>query len=144
MSEELVTIRAVVRAIDGDDALVEVEQGGCGRCHEKGGCGGQHLTQTFCSGPRTWRARNDIQATVGDSVRVAVTPESLRRSANLAYGLPLLALVGGAVAGMAIAGEIASIGGAVVAVGSAFFWLRRHSSQGAGNQASQPHIISRH
>lgn len=140
----MITIRAVVRSIDGDDALVEVEQGGCGRCHEEGGCGGQHLTQAFCSGPKTWRARNDIGAAVGDPVRVAVSSESLRLSANLAYGLPLLAAIGGACAGMLMAGELVAILGAAAGLSAAFYWLRIRSRRESGNPGACPHIISRY
>ena len=47
MGVEQTTIRGVVRSLDGENAIVEPDQGGCGRCHEKGGCGGQQLTQIF-------------------------------------------------------------------------------------------------
>lgn len=100
------TIRAVIRALDGDEAIVEVEQGGCGRCHEEGGCGGQQLTQMFCSSPRTYRVSNAIGAEIGDHVTVAIAAGSVRRTANLAYGVPLLASILGAVVGMQIGGDI--------------------------------------
>lgn len=107
MRDESITVRGVVRALDGDDALVEVEQGGCGRCHEEGGCGGQQLTQMFCSGPKSYRAENTIGAHVGDRVVVATSPGSIRRTANLAYGMPLLGAIGGALAGMFLGGDAA-------------------------------------
>ena len=79
MTEET-TIRATVRSLDGDEALVEVELGGCGRCHEKGGCGGQQLTQMLCSGPKNYRVANPYGARVGDQVTVAITPGTVRKS----------------------------------------------------------------
>lgn len=95
MSADDTTIRAVVRALDGAHADVEVEQGGCGRCHEKGGCGGQQLTQMFCSGPKTYRVSNTVGAEVGDSVTIAIAAGSVRKTANLAYILPLTATITG-------------------------------------------------
>ena len=68
MNSEPSTVRAIVREINQADALVEIEQGGCGRCHEPGGCGGQQLTQMFCSTPKTYRVANEIGAGVGDRV----------------------------------------------------------------------------
>src|SRR6185295_16524789 len=97
MAAQGATIRGVVRALDGREAIVEVEQqGGCGRCHEEGGCGGQQLTQMFCSGPKSYRVDNTAGAVVGEAVEVAIAAGALRRSASLAYGLPLLGVVAGA------------------------------------------------
>jgi sigma-E factor negative regulatory protein RseC len=143
MSQEANTIQAVVRLVDAGEALVEVAQGGCGRCHEKGGCGGQQLTQMFCSGPRQYRVDNAIGAAVGDRVTVAVAPGSLRQSANLAYGLPVLALVLGAVAGGAVAGDGGAMLGGIIGIVAAFVLIARKSARSAGNPASRPHIISR-
>ena len=88
MNSEPSTVRAIVREINQADALVEVEQGGCGRCHEPGGCGGQQLTQMFCSTPKTYRVANEIGAGVGDRVTIAIAADSVRRTANLAYVQP--------------------------------------------------------
>jgi sigma-E factor negative regulatory protein RseC len=142
MSQQANTIRAVVRLVDAGEAVVEVEQGGCGRCHEKGGCGGQHLTQMFCSGPRQYRVDNAIGAAPGDRVTVAVSAGSLRRSANLAYGLPVLALIGGAVMGGGLAGDGGAMIGGVVGLVLAFAWVVKTSGQGAGNTENRPHIVS--
>ena len=143
MTEEQTTIRAVVRALDGHEALVEVEQGGCGRCHEKGGCGGQQLTQMFCSGPKTYRAINDIEAAVGERVTVAIAAGSVRQTANLAYGVPLTASIGGALLGMAAGGDLGAMLGAGVGLFVAGFYIRFRARQGTGNLAARPHLISR-
>lgn len=142
MSQQANTIRAVVRFVDAGEAVVEVEQGGCGRCHEKGGCGGQHLTQMFCSAPRQYRVDNAIGALPGDHVTVAVSAGSLRRSANLAYGLPVLALIGGAVIGGWLAGDGGAMIGGGLGLVSAFAWLVKASDRGAGNTENRPHIVS--
>lgn len=103
MSDELITVRGTVRALEDGKALVEIEQGGCGRCHEEGGCGGQQLTQMFCSGPRTYEAENKIGASVGDKVVVATPLGSVRKTANLAYGVPLLGMICGRPSGPGLA-----------------------------------------
>ncbi|MCG2577566.1 SoxR reducing system RseC family protein [Dechloromonas sp. XY25] len=143
MNEELITIRGVVRALDGSDALVEVEQGGCGRCHEEGGCGGQQLTQMFCGGPKSYHAENTIGAGVGDRVVVATAPGSVRRTANLAYGIPLLGAIGGAFIGMPLAGDAGAVMGAVAGLVAAFAYIGLRMSRKTGTTENRPYIVSR-
>ena len=142
MIEEPNTIRAVVRALDGEEAIVEVEQGGCGRCHEEGGCGGQQLTQMFCSSPRTYRVGNAGGAQVGDRVTVAIAAGSVRRTANLAYGIPLLACIAGAIVGMMIGGDLWAMAGAFFALVIAVGYVRFQSRESAGNFSERPYIVS--
>lgn len=137
------TIRAVVRTVDGREAIVEVEQGGCGRCHEEGGCGGQQLTQMFCSGRKAYRVENSIGALVGERVTVAIAEGSVRRTANLAYGLPLLAAIAGALVGMALGGDVEAMLGAAFGLAVSFIYIRFRSQGDAGNLFGRPHIISR-
>lgn len=143
MNDELITVRGVVRALEGGDALVEVEQGGCGRCHEEGGCGGQQLTQMFCSGPKSYRAENTIAAAIGDRVVVATPAGSVRRTANLAYGAPLMGAIGGAVVGMPLGGDPGAMLGAVCGLFAALAYVRFRSRLGAGSDQSRPHLVSR-
>ena len=143
MDTDQVIVRAVVRAVDGESALVEVEQGGCGRCHEEGGCGGQQLTQMFCSGPKSYRVTNAVGAMIGDRVKIAVAPGSVRRTANLAYILPLTVAIAGAVIGMPFGGDIGAIVGSVCGIFAAYLYILFRTRQGAGNMAEGPHIISR-
>jgi sigma-E factor negative regulatory protein RseC len=143
MRDESITVRGVVRTLDGDDALVEVEQGGCGRCHEEGGCGGQQLTQMFCSGPKSYRAENTIGADVGDRVVVATSPGSIRRTANLAYGMPLLGAIGGALAGMYLGGDAGAMLGAAGGLIMALGYVRFRTRQDTGSIQSRPRLVSR-
>jgi sigma-E factor negative regulatory protein RseC len=141
MEHGIATVRGTVRGVDGSEAFVEVEQGGCGRCHEEGGCGGQPLTRMFCSGANVYRVDNAVRAGIGDRVEIAVKPGSLRRSANRAYLFPLAAGIGGGALGMAVGGEPLSIAGFLFGVAAAFVALRHYA--GAGNPSSRPYIISR-
>lgn len=137
------TIRAVVRALHGSEAEVEIETGGCGRCHEKGGCGGQQLTQMFCSRPKTYHVDNAIGAIVGDRVTVAIAAGSVRRTANLAYGVPLTAAIIGALLGTSLGGDLGAIFGAAVGLVLALLYVRSRSQESAGNFKERPYIISR-
>lgn len=142
MAEET-TIRATVRSLDGDEALVEVEQGGCGRCHEKGGCGGQQLTQMFCSGPKSYRVANPHGAHVGDQVTVAIAPGTVRQTANLAYGVPLTATIVGAAIGTQIIGDLGAMLGALIGISCSILYIRHRANLRGGNLAARPYIISR-
>ena len=114
--------RAVVRDLDGEFALVEASQTGCGRCSEPGGCGGLHPGKILCtSKPRLFRALNTAGARVGDSVSVAVAEGAIGAAATRAYLLPLVLLLAGAIAGEALLGHAAglwaSVSGALLGLG---------------------------
>lgn len=143
MSDDKTTIRAVVRALEGERALVEVEAGGCGRCHEEGGCGGQQLTQMFCSGPKTYLADNPLGARVGEQVTIAIAAGTVRQVANLAYGVPLTATIGGALLGMQWGGDLAAMLGAGSGLALAIAYIRWRNANPSGNFSARPHIISR-
>ena len=143
MIGEQTTVRAIVRELDADGALVEVEQGGCGRCHEQGGCGGQSLTRMFCSEPKKYRVVNDAGAVVGDRVVVAIAAGSVRKSANLGYVLPLTATIAGAVLGMQLGEDPGAMLGAVAGLLLSFLYVGRRTTTGNGFSATRPHIISR-
>lgn len=141
MNTEKVTIQAVVRSLDGDIAHVEVEHGGCGRCHEEGGCGGQQLTQMFCGGPKTYDLENKIGAAIGDKVTVAIGAGNVRRTANLAYGIPLLATIAGAAAGAALGGDLEAVGGAVGALVVAFLYVIVRVRSGSKDISVRPYML---
>ena len=141
---EMTEISAVVRSLDEGFAIVEVKQGGCGRCHEKGGCGGQHLTQAFCSAPKTYRVANPVEAQVGDSVMVGIPAGALRYSANLAYGLPILGIFAGALLGMQVQGDVGAMLGGLLGLLLAWLIIRAKAHAEAGNPEFQPQIISPH
>lgn len=142
MHKQANTVRAVVRAADGDDAIVEVEENGCGRCHEKGGCGGQHLTQMLCSGPKTYRVHNPEGLAVGAKVTVVIEAGAVRRSANLAYGLPILGVIAGAMTGMRLAGDPGAMLGGVAGLIVAWLLIRAKMRQRTGNTGIRPYIVS--
>ena len=142
MSGDTSSIAAVVREISDGVAFVEVEHGGCGRCHEPGGCGGQQLTQMFCHGPKTYCVENPVGAAIGDRVVVAIASGELRRSANLAYILPLTAAIVGALIGMPLGGDPGAMIGALAGLVIAFLYVRHRAVQRVDDPAFRPHIVS--
>ena len=143
MQAEASTIKGIVRAVEGAQAIVEVEHGGCGRCHEPGGCGGQQLTQMFCSGPKTFLVENTCGATVGERVTIAIAAGVVAHTANLAYGLPLRAAIAGALFGTAVGGDLGGMSGAAIGLVVAYIFIRRRGDRNTGNPATYPHIVSR-
>ncbi|WP_301102087.1 SoxR reducing system RseC family protein [Propionivibrio sp.] len=129
-----------ITALDGDFATVLLDETGCGRCHEQGGCGGNTISKMFCSTPRTFRVLNPGKSAVGDRVNIAIAEGAVRRSAVLAYGLPLFSLFVGALGGSALAGEPGAIVGAVSGLFCAWLALRYAQGRGAPDQRFQPYI----
>jgi sigma-E factor negative regulatory protein RseC len=117
-----------VLALEGDYALVQVEEGGCGRCHEPGGCGGQQLTQIFRRAPRQYRVRNACDAKAGDTVAVVLPTSVLTYHVTLGYGLPLAGLLAGALIGEFLGGgNGGALAGAALGLLLAWQGLRQYA-----------------
>lgn len=122
----MIETQGVITAIEGDFALVEVKNSGCGRCHETGGCGGNSTSQLFCSTPRQFRVVNGVGAELGETVAITVADGAISRSVVILYLLPLAFLILGALLGAALAGEGSrdrfALFGALIGGGAAW-WL---------------------
>ena len=136
----MIDAQGTITAVDGDYAIVRMDETGCGRCHEQGGCGGNNIGKMFCSTPRTFRVLNPGNASVGMSVRVVIADGAVRRSAAYAYGFPLLALLFGAIGGAALAGEAGAIAGAFGSLLGAWFLLRRAQLRSKPDQRLEAYI----
>ena len=91
--------RAMVIYLDGDEAVVAAKHGGCGHCDSVKGCGSGKLAQLFCSQPRQFRVRNEVNACVGEEIQVSVADGVLLRSAAILYLLPLALVLMGSLLG---------------------------------------------
>ena len=136
----LVDAPGIIIELDGEYAMVRMDETGCGRCHEPGGCGGNNIGKMFCSAPRVFRVLNPDQTAVGARVTIAIAEGAVRRSAVLAYGLPLLALFLGAFCGSALAGESGAIIGAACGLLVAWMGLRFAHRLRSPSQQIQPYI----
>ncbi len=136
----MIGVTGTVVSLDGDYAFVRMDEVGCGRCHEEGGCGGNNIGRMFCSSPRLFRVRNPGKSAVGDHVSIVIEAGVVRRSAALAYGLPLLLLFLGAFSGLFFAGETGAIIGAVLALSCSWLVLRRFDRLRPPNQGVEAYI----
>ena len=66
-----------VVAVDEQHATIRMDETGCGRCGEPGGCGGNHAGRLFCSTPRTFRVANPDGRAVGERVRIGIAAGAL-------------------------------------------------------------------
>lgn len=139
--------RAIVVRLDGADAIVESRPGGgCGHCDNEKGCGTGKLSQLFCTTPRHFRVRNDIDAHVGEEVQVSVGDGVLLRSALIMYFLPLLLAIGGGMLGMRWAADAAGEDayaaiGAVCGLAAGFLLIRWSALR--RSSAAAPPVITR-
>lgn len=111
-----------VTHLEGSAARVSVmRQQGCGRCHEPGGCGGQGHgghSQEFL-------VDNAFGARLGQKVRIEVPEGATLKAALLLYGIPLLALLLGALLGrLSGQGDVAVAGGACLCFAISLLLLR--------------------
>ena len=137
----MIETTGTVIAVDGDEALVQVnESGGCGRCHEEGGCGGHNLGKMLCAAPTTYRVRNPGGAAVGQQVTIALAEGVIRRSALLMYGLPLALLLAAALIGMAVAGEGGAMLGALAGLLGGWWGVRCLQRARRGDSHTEPFI----
>lgn len=147
---------AVAQTLSGPEGLVLVRlefevNGGCGRCHETGGCGGVSLAQPLCSKPKSIVVSDPIGLAVGDKVRVVVPDQLLARGITRTYVIPLLLFFAGSLLGAAVLPDLlpkhwqvsqdvsAMIGAGVGLIAA---WVQLQSSQRRSPMAV-PRIIER-
>lgn len=109
-------------------ARVRVQRsGGCGRCHEEGGCG--NTADSRCD---EFVVLSEFDVKLGDKVRIVVPEGAALRAALLAYGLPLAGLLIGAALGFLLAGtDLACVLGGGVGLGAGLLALRMGRHRGA-------------
>ena len=138
----MIGARGIVASVDGPYAEVRMEAAaGCGRCHEEGGCGGNNLGSMLCRTPRAYRVLNPSSAQVGEHVSIVIAGGVLRRTAFLAYGLPLALLFLGALAGNFVGGDLAAGLGALVGVLAGWLGAREIQRSRALDPGMQPYIV---
>lgn len=134
-------VEAVVRHVEQRFAVVELTEkpGSCGRCDEPGGCRSAQLTRFFGDSCRTYKLPNTINARPGERVIVRIGDGLPLKAALVVYLLPVVLLILGAVAGIALGADATrdaaafagAAGGLAVAVGIAAAFQRRHSAAGS-------------
>lgn len=111
--------------------------GGCGRCHESGGCGGVSIAQPLCNKPKTLLVADGIGVQVGERVLVAIPDGLLTQGVTRAYLIPLILLFVGSALGALIlpklapaqwllTSDIGAIAGAGIGLIAAWWQLHRN------------------
>jgi len=91
-----------VLRVDGAYAEVEVQpvSGGCGRCHEEGGCGSNLLNESLRPKHMSvYRLPNTIHAKAGDAVIINIAEGAVLWAALWAYLFPALLMIVGTALG---------------------------------------------
>ncbi|MBF0161654.1 MAG: SoxR reducing system RseC family protein [Magnetococcales bacterium] len=138
----------VVMALDGAYAVVANQRkGSCGGCHGEASCG----TLSGGLGKKTVgiRARNPLQAAVGERVVLEISEGHLLKASFLVYGLPILAMMVVGILGRSLAttlgvGDSESAGAlaGLAALLLSFWGLHRYNHH-IRNDASQQPVIAR-
>lgn len=122
----------VVVRLEGDYAWVRAEGAGaaCGACASKGGCqsaAADSLLDGALGQPaRLLRLANTIQARPGDAVVICVAEGTVLRAVWMAYGVPLLLALAGAMIAVALTGnEVVSVAGMLFGLFGGYFIMRR-------------------
>ena len=116
--------------------------GGCGRCHETGGCGGVSIAQPLCSKPKTVLVADEIGVQYGDKVLVAIPDALLSQGITRAYMIPLVLLFAGSALGAILlpgllpaqwmlTPDIGAIAGAGLGLITAWWQLQRNQQSRA-------------
>lgn len=105
----------IVTKVDGVMAKVSVQKKGfCEGCAVKGAC------ESTGEGAEV-EAFNTVQAKVGDTVRIAMKPQTYLKGTMLVYGLPLVLFIAGAIIGKNIGeGYFKEINSDIVAAATGF------------------------
>ena len=147
-------IETVPASQTGVPAYVRLEfeiSGGCGRCHEAGGCGGVSLAQPLCAKPKILIAPDTIGLQVGDRVLVSIPDAMLAQGITRAYLLPLLLFFAGSGLGAMLlpivapmqwqlTPDVGAIAGAGFGLIAAWFQLQRSQR---GQPMGAPRIVER-
>ena len=116
--------------------------GGCGRCHETGGCGGVSIAQPLCSTPKTLLVADDLGVQVGNKVLVVIPDALLSQGITRAYLIPLILLFFGSALGAILlpnltplqwqlTPDIGAIAGAGIGLIAAWWQLQRNQQSRA-------------
>ncbi len=135
--------------LEGDYAWVETaRRSSCSSCSAKGGgCGTGALSEVLGARSQRLRVRNELHAENGERVLLGIEESALLRGSLAVYIVPLLALMGGALLGEALAsgvgGEWPALLGAGLGMGLALAWLRRFNHRAGANPRYQPRMLRR-
>lgn len=140
----------IIVAVDGDRAEVLTRRrSSCGGCEVRGACGTSLLDRLLGRREVRLDALNRVDAGIGDEVVVGVPEDGVLIGAFVAYILPLLGLLLGAILGQTAAealgtsGQLLSILGGAGGLAVGLGWVRRFGRSGRSDPRFQV-VIVRH
>ena len=109
-------------------------------------CGGISFCELESQGRAEVEALNPVNARVGDRVRIAIRPQVFLRGSMLLYGVPLMALLVGAILGKLLAQiwlpgddpDLWALGFALLSLAGAYGFMRRYNERLRRDAAYRP------
>lgn len=139
---------ALVVGVEQDVALLEVvRRSACGLCGKTRGCGISLFGRLFGHKNNVFKAENTIHAKPGDNVVVAIEEQAVLMSAMVIYGVPLSALLLGAILGNTLSDGTASqadmyaFAGAVAGLLLGLGWVKGYATARVMSHRYQPTIL---
>ena len=107
----------IVIGLNGEYAEVESwQKSACGHCSARNGCGTSLVASLLGKRPRRFPALNRAGAHPGDRVIIGVDAGALQAASFLMYQVPLVGLIGGALAGTWLSRLLASADGELLSI----------------------------
>lgn len=132
----------------GNIATLEImRQAPCGICGQTRGCGNSLWGKIFAHKSSTFKAKNFINAQVGDGVIVGIDEQVVLKGALLLYALPLATMMIGALLSTSIfaktpsQGDLYAVIGAVIGLTLGFVWVKGHTASRKYSAQNQPVIL---
>ena len=140
-----------VVSIRGEMAEVETQRRSvCGHCSADGACGTSQIARYVGNRRLLVQTYNPIGAKPGDQVIIGVPDGALLEAAFFAYLIPLVVMIGGAMAGAGIAGLVGpayeqpmSVLGGLSGLAAAIAWLPRLLRSRRPGEDKRPKILRR-
>src|SRR3989344_5656288 len=149
---------AIVVGLEQNTAMLEiVRRTPCGLCGQTRGCGISLWGRLFRHRSNIFKAINQINAKVGDSVIVGIEEQALLISSLTVYGIPLVATLAGALlVGGIFAGDfdfvnpnpinpghadLYAVIGAIAGLVIGLLWLKGHAAGHSMDARYQPVIL---
>ena len=124
-------------------ATLEIERKvACGLCGQTRGCGNSIWGRIFSHQSTAFKAKNRINAKVGDSVIVGINESALLKSALLLYILPLATMLIGAILFLQLHDSNGyAMVGALVGLVLGLVWVKGHTMSSQYFKLQQPEIL---
>jgi len=136
---------AIVLAVDADteNATIEVvRKTACGICGKTRGCGNAIWGKVFAHKGTSFKAKNTVNARVGQSVIVGIDEAAVMKTALLLYLVPLVMMfIGTILISQLHTSDAAAMIGAVAGLILGYLWVKAHTAGRAYYQNQQPKIL---